>query len=124
MLNQREPRRGSSPPSTQDRGCDPRARSPAQGGAVCCAIDGIVSEGHLRSPEKTYQDLMGWLERLSTGQVASVERPTPAFMLPEATSQGIDRMSRRDLRSPPHAARAVQAKGAVAPSAVRRKCVT
>jgi hypothetical protein len=35
---------------------------------------------------------MGWLERLSTGQVASVERPTLAFTLPEATSQGIDRM--------------------------------
>ena len=51
-----------------------------------------MSEGHLRSPEKTYQDLLGWLERLSTGQVASVERPTLAFMLPEATSQGIDRM--------------------------------
>jgi hypothetical protein len=41
-------------------------------------------EGHLRSPEKTYQDLMSWLERLSTGQVASVERPTLAFPLPEA----------------------------------------
>jgi len=31
-------------------------------------------------------------ERLSTWQVASVERPTLAFPLPEATSQGIDRM--------------------------------
>ena len=63
----------SSPHSTTDRGCDPRARSPAQGGrAVRCAVDGIVPEGHLRSPEKTYQDLMSWLERLSTGQVASV----------------------------------------------------
>jgi hypothetical protein len=35
---------------------------------------------------------MSWLERLSTGQVASVERPTLAFPVPEATSQGIDRM--------------------------------
>jgi hypothetical protein len=35
---------------------------------------------------------MSRLERLSTGQVASVERPTLAFPLPEATSQGIDRM--------------------------------
>jgi hypothetical protein len=35
---------------------------------------------------------MSWLERLSTGQVAIVERPTLAFPLPEATSQGIDRM--------------------------------
>jgi len=35
---------------------------------------------------------MSWLDRLSTGQVASVERPTLAFPLPEATSQGIDRM--------------------------------
>jgi hypothetical protein len=32
------------------------------------------------------------LERLGTGQVASVERPTLAFTLPEATSQGIHRM--------------------------------
>ena len=58
-----------------------------------CAVDGIVPEGHyLRSPEKTNQDFMGWLKRLSTGQVASVERPTLASTLPEATSQGIDRM--------------------------------
>jgi hypothetical protein len=33
---------------------------------------------------------MSWLERLSTGQVASVESPTLAFPLPEAASQGID----------------------------------
>jgi hypothetical protein len=31
---------------------------------------------------------MGWLQRLSTGQVASVERPTLVFTLPEATSVG------------------------------------
>jgi hypothetical protein len=35
----------------------------------------MVPEGHLRSPQKMYQDLMSWLERLSTGQVASVESP-------------------------------------------------
>ncbi len=33
---------------------------------------------------------MGRLERLSTGQVASMDRPTLAFTLPEATSQGSD----------------------------------
>jgi hypothetical protein len=60
----------------------------ARHGAVRCAVDGIVPEGHLRSREKTYQDLMGWLERLSTKQVASVKRPTLAFTRPEATSQG------------------------------------
>ena len=52
----------------------------------------VVPEGHLRCPEKTYQDLLSWLERLSTEQVASVQRPMLAFPLPEATSQGIDRM--------------------------------
>jgi hypothetical protein len=36
--------------------------------------------------------IMSWLERLRTGQVASIERPTLAFPLPEATSQRIDRM--------------------------------
>jgi hypothetical protein len=41
---------------------------------------------------------MGWLEHLSTGQVAGVERPTLAFTLPGATSQGIDRMNLRRLR--------------------------
>ena len=43
-------------------------------------------------PRETYQDLMGWLERLSTGQIASVKRPTLAFTPLEATSQEIDRM--------------------------------
>ena len=33
------------------------------------------ARGSLTLPEKTSQDLMSWLERLNTGQVASVEHP-------------------------------------------------
>ena len=48
------------------------------------AVDGIVPEGHLRSQEKAYQDLMTWLERLSVGDVVAAERQPLAFTLPEA----------------------------------------
>lgn len=47
------------------------------------AVDGVVPEGHLRSQEKAYQDLMAWLERLAGGEVAEVERPLITFTLPD-----------------------------------------
>lgn len=39
------------------------------------AVDGVIPEGHLRTPEQAYCDLMDWLERLSTGSVNVLERP-------------------------------------------------
>jgi Hypothetical methyltransferase len=54
------------------------------------AVDGIVPEGHLRSQEKAYQDLMAWLERLSAGQVVDVERAAVTFTLPE-TAEPLDK---------------------------------
>jgi hypothetical protein len=47
------------------------------------AVDGVVPEDHLRSPEGAYQDLMAWLERLSAGQLVSVQRPDVVFAFPE-----------------------------------------
>ncbi|CAN5549418.1 hypothetical protein BH10ACI2_BH10ACI2_21730 [soil metagenome] len=38
------------------------------------AVDGIVPEGHLRSPAQAYQDVMSWLERLDKGIIHEVTR--------------------------------------------------
>jgi hypothetical protein len=38
------------------------------------AVDGVVPEGHLRTPAQAYQDVMGWLRRLDDGQVEAVAR--------------------------------------------------
>jgi hypothetical protein len=33
------------------------------------AVDGVVPEGHLRTPAQAYQDVMAWLMRLDAGEV-------------------------------------------------------
>ncbi len=38
------------------------------------AVDGVVPEGHLRTPGQAYQDVMSWLERLDNGIVHEVKR--------------------------------------------------
>jgi superfamily II DNA or RNA helicase len=38
------------------------------------AVDGIVPTGHLRSPEQAFQDALGWLKRLDSGEVSEVQR--------------------------------------------------
>ena len=38
------------------------------------AVDGVVPEGHLRSPAQAYVDVMGWLGRLTSGEVEVVSR--------------------------------------------------
>lgn len=38
------------------------------------AVDGVVPEGNLRTPAQAQQDIMGWLERLETGAVETIER--------------------------------------------------
>ena len=38
------------------------------------AVDGVVPEGHLRSPAQALQDVMAWLSRLETGEVEVITR--------------------------------------------------
>ena len=38
------------------------------------AVDGIIPEGHLRTPAQAYQDTMKWLERLDNEGVHEIER--------------------------------------------------
>ena len=44
-------------------------------------VDGVVPEGHLRSPAQAYQDVMVWLERLESGVMESVIRKPVAISL-------------------------------------------
>jgi superfamily II DNA or RNA helicase len=38
------------------------------------AVDGVIPEGHLQTPEQTTRHLLDWLERLSSGSVNMIER--------------------------------------------------
>ncbi|MGE4573289.1 zinc-ribbon domain-containing protein [Parachlamydia sp.] len=38
------------------------------------AVDGVIPEGHLQTPEQTTKYLLDWLERLSSGSVNMIER--------------------------------------------------
>ena len=46
-------------------------------------VDGVVPEGHLRSPAQAYQDVLAWLERLESGVMGSVARKPVAISLDE-----------------------------------------
>ena len=46
------------------------------------AVDGVVPEGHIRSPAQAYQDVMTWLERLDSGEVEVVHRVPITVPLP------------------------------------------
>ena len=46
------------------------------------AVDGVVPEGHLRSPSQAYQDVLKWLERLDAGEVESIMRRPITVPLP------------------------------------------
>jgi Hypothetical methyltransferase/Probable Zinc-ribbon domain/Type III restriction enzyme, res subunit/Helicase conserved C-terminal domain len=59
------------------------------------AVDGVVPEGHLRSPAQAYQDLMAWLHRLDTGEVTTITRSKIVVPLP----QGDEAERQRCLRS-------------------------
>ena len=59
------------------------------------AVDGVVPEGHLRSPAQAYQDVMGWLERLDEGQLVVVSRLPLVFPLPASEEEGEERRKRR-----------------------------
>jgi len=59
------------------------------------AVDGIVPEGHLRSPAQAYEDVTGWLKRLDAGQVAVITRPKIVVPLPETSQSEVKRRARR-----------------------------
>ena len=48
------------------------------------AVDGVVPEGHLRSPAQAYSDTMKWLERLDTEGTYEISRPSLMIPLADA----------------------------------------
>jgi hypothetical protein len=38
------------------------------------AVDGVIPEGHLRTPSQAYQDVMKWIDRLESGNVHEIAR--------------------------------------------------
>jgi len=60
------------------------------------AVDGIVPEGHLRSPEQAFDDLMGWLDRLETEGEQVITRPyIPTVPLPDTDKADVSRRQHR-----------------------------
>jgi len=59
------------------------------------AVDGVVPEGHLRSPAQAYQDVMAWLERLESGELQTITRSKIVIPLPEIDSVEVERRKRR-----------------------------
>jgi hypothetical protein len=59
------------------------------------AVDGVVPEGHLRSPAQAYQDVMAWLERLESGQVEVVTRAKIVVPLPATDPADVQRRRHR-----------------------------
>lgn len=59
------------------------------------AVDGVVPEGHLRTPAQAYQDLLAWLERLETGDVDAVSRAKVVVPLPDVDAAPMARRLRR-----------------------------
>ncbi|MBD2129458.1 zinc-ribbon domain-containing protein [Microcoleus sp. ZQ-A2] len=59
------------------------------------AVDGIVPEGHLRTPAQAYQDIIAWLERLETGQVEAISRQKMIIPLPDDDPADVQRRQHR-----------------------------
>jgi hypothetical protein len=59
------------------------------------AVDGVVPEGHLRTPAQAYQDVLGWLERLDSGAVAVITRPKIVVPLPDTDRTDVERRQYR-----------------------------
>lgn len=51
------------------------------------AVDGVIPEGHLRTPAQAYQDAMKWLKRLEEGKLHEIERHKINLHLSEAAVQ-------------------------------------
>jgi hypothetical protein len=58
------------------------------------AVDGVVPEGHLRTPAQAYQDVMAWLERLDAGEVEVISRPKIVIPLPDTDPADVKRRRR------------------------------
>jgi hypothetical protein len=58
------------------------------------AVDGIVPEGHLRTPAQAYQDVMAWLEKLETG-VQVITRQKIVIPLPDDNPADVQRRQHR-----------------------------
>jgi hypothetical protein len=58
------------------------------------AVDGIVPEGHLRTPAQAYQDVMAWLEKLETG-VQVITRQKIVIPLPDNDPADVQRRQHR-----------------------------
>jgi hypothetical protein len=58
------------------------------------AVDGVVPEGHLRSPAQAYQDLMAWLKRLDSGDISLVTRSKIVVPLPQEDETEVQRRLR------------------------------
>lgn len=59
------------------------------------AVDGVVPEGHLRTPAQAYQDVIAWLERLESGRVETISRPKIVVPLPDEDAADVERRLRR-----------------------------
>ena len=59
------------------------------------AVDGVVPEGHLRTPAQAYHDVMEWLKRLDTGETRIITRPKIVVPLPDADPADVNRRQRR-----------------------------
>jgi hypothetical protein len=59
------------------------------------AVDGVVPEGHLRTPAQAYQDIIAWLERLETGAVTVITRPRIVVPLPADDPTEVEQRQRR-----------------------------
>lgn len=59
------------------------------------AVDGVVPEGHLRTSAQAYQDVMGWLDRLTTGRVEVIERARIVVPLPQDDGEEVERRARK-----------------------------
>lgn len=58
------------------------------------AVDGVVPEGHLRTPAQAYQDVMAWLEKLETG-VQIITRQKIVIPLPDDNPADVQRRQHR-----------------------------
>jgi hypothetical protein len=58
------------------------------------AVDGVVPEGQLRTPAQAYQDVIAWLERLDTGEMAVITRPRIVVPLPDQGPADVERRRR------------------------------
>jgi hypothetical protein len=59
------------------------------------AVDGVVPEGHLRSPAQALQDVTAWLDRLETGEVEVITRSRIVVPLPDIDPKDVKRRQRR-----------------------------